>query len=512
MSERYLMALDAGTGAGRCFLIDTEGKKAFSAYREWGMLEDAAAAPFGRSFDPQQYWQCLAESAKEALAKAGIRPDQVIAVSSTSQREGCVFLDRDGHEVYAGPNQDARALGEGFMLMSQFGQRAYEISGHYLNFLFLPARLLWHQSHVPETYERVARIVMINDWILYRLCGECACEPTNAAETAVYNLRTGDWDWSLISDIGLPKEVFPPILPSGHVLGRVSARAAQETGLREGTPVVIGAADTQCGILGAGAIADGDIAAVAGTTTPVQMVLNEVRIDPQTRLWSSAFILPKTWVLESNAGATGIIYRWMRDTFCHAECVEAKETDQDPFVIMSAEAAQSPVGSSGVQAFLGTNIFDAKDVMGVTSALIMNAYTLLGDPRARHHLLRAQLEGMAYAVRANTAQINALAQRKPTRMHVCGGSSKSSLWVNILASVMNLPVVVPAYAEGTAVGAAICAGVGAGAYGDFRQGMEALVKSQRVAEPDSAAVDQYNALYEKWMQVRGVLAQIPVGF
>ena len=513
MPGQYLMALDAGTGAGRCFLIDTEGKRAFSAYREWSMLEDPTAAPFGRSFDPELYWKCLAESAREAMAKAGIQPDQVIAVSSTSQREGAIFLDRDGHELYAGPNQDARAIGEGFMLMDQFGARAYEVSGHYVNLLFVPARFLWHRNYVPEVCERIAHILMINDWVLYRLCGEYACEPTNAAETAVYNLRTGDWDWSLIADMGLPKEIFPPILPSGHVLGRVSARAAREMGLREGTPVVIGAADTQCGVLGAGAVADGDIAAVAGTTTPVQMVVNQVIIDPQARLWSGAFIPSHTWVLESNAGSTGIIYRWMRDTFCHAECVEAQETGQDPFLIMSGEAAQSPVGSLGVQAFLGTNIFDAKNLMSVvTSALIMNAYNLLGDAHARCHLLRAQLEGMAYAVRANAAQIAEVAQRRPTRMHVCGGSSQSSLWVDILASVMNLPIVVPLYKEGTAVGAAICAGVGAGVYGDFQQGMTALVKPDRVAEPHADIVDQYNTLFEKWMQVRDVLAQIPVEF
>ncbi len=512
MPERYLMALDAGTGAGRCFLIDTEGKKAFSSYREWGMLEDPSAGPFARAFDPQLYWQCLAESAREVIARAGIQPDQVLAISSTSQREGAVFLDKDGHELYAGPNQDVRGLGEGMELMEQFGQRAYASSGHYLNFLFVPARLLWHRNNAPEVYRRIAHILMINDWILYRLCGEYACEPTNAAETAVYNLRTGDWDWSLIADIGLPREVFPPVVPCGHVLGRVSAQAARELGLREGTPVVVGAADTQCGVLGAGAIADGDIAAVAGTTTPVQMVLGEVMIDPQARLWGGAFIPPRTWVLESNAGATGSIFRWMRDTFCHAECIEARETDRDPFVVMSAEAAQSPVGSSGMQAFLGTNIFDARDFMGVTSALIMNVHTLMGDPRARRHLLRAQLEGMAYAVRANAAQIDEVAQRKPARMYVCGGSSQSDLWVDILASVLNLPVTVPAHFEGTSVGAAICAGVGAGAYASFREGMEALVRVKRVAEPDASLAEEYNFLYEQWMQVRNVLAQIPFGF
>jgi autoinducer 2 (AI-2) kinase len=97
-------------------------------------------------------------------------------------------------------------------------------------------------------------------------------------------------------------------------------------------------------------------------------------------------------------------------------------------------------------------------------------------------------------------------------MYVCGGSCKSDLWVEILANVMNLPIVVPVHAEGSALGAAVCAGVGAGAYGDFRQGIDALVKPKRVAEPNVEAVDQYNALFEKWMQVRGVLAQIPVGF
>lgn len=509
MANQYLMALDAGSGAGRCLLIDTEGKRAFSAYREWSPTEVPELAPLGRSFDADYYWRCLAEAAREAMARGGVRPEQVIAVSSTSQREGAVFLDRDGRVLYAGPNHDARAIVEGFALQQQFGQRAYEVSGHYLNFIFLPARLLWHQNNAPELYERIAHILMINDWILFQLCGEYACEPTNASETAVYNLRTGDWDWSLIADMGLPKHIFPPIRPSGYVLGQVSARAAEETGLRPGTPVVVGAADTQCGVLGAGAIADGDIAAVAGTTTPVQMVLNQVIIDPQTRLWTGAFIPPGTWVLESNAGATGSVYRWMRDTFCHAECLEAQRTDQDPFAIMSDEAAQSPIGANGVMAFLGTNIMDAKNLLGITSALILNAYALLSDPLSRYHMLRAQLEGMAYAVRANADQIAEVSQRKIQRLHVCGGSTHSALWVDILANVMNVPVWVPVHKEGTALGAAICAGVGARAYSNLRQGMEALVKLERIAQPKPDQASQYQGLFEQWMKTRQVVAQVP---
>lgn len=509
MSEQYLMALDAGTGAGRCFLVDTEGRKAFSAYREWSQIEVEGLAPLGRAFDPSYYWKCLADAAREAMSKGGIKPEQVIAVSSTSQREGAVFLDKDGQVLYAGPNQDARALVEGMGLVPEFGQRAYETSGHYLNFIFVPARLLWHKNNAPEVYDRIARILMINDWMLYQLCGEMACEPTNAGETAVYNLRTGDWDRQLIVDMGLPYDIFPPVRPGGYVLGRVSSRAAAETGLRAGTPVIIGAADTQCGVLGAGAIRDGDLAAVAGTTTPLQMVLNEVIIDPLTRLWTGAFIPPKSWVLESNAGATGIIYRWMRDTFCHAECAEAVEKGEDPFVIMSAEAAQSPIGANGVQAFLGTNIMDAKNLMGITSGLIMNAYSMLNDSQSRYHILRAQLEGMAFAIRANAEQIAEVSGRKLTRLFACGGSTQSQLYVDILANVMNLPVIVPRFREGSAVGAAICAGVGAGAYSNFEQGMQVLARPERVVDPAPADASQYEGHYQQWMKTRQVLAQVP---
>ena len=509
MSEQYLMALDAGTGAGRCFLIDTNGRKAFSAYREWGQIEVEDLAPLGRAFDAAYYWKCLAEAAREAMSKGNVKPEQVIAVSSTSQREGAVFLDQGGQVLYAGPNQDARALVEGMGLASEFGQRAYEVSGHYLNLIFVPARLLWHKNNAPEVYERIAHVLMINDWMLYQLCGEIACEPTNASETAVYNLRSGDWDRQLIADIGLPQEIFPPVRPGGYLLGQVSARAAEETGLKAGTPVIVGASDTQCGVIGAGAIRDGDIAAVAGTTTPVQMVLNEVIIDPQTRLWTGAFIPPGSWVLESNAGATGIIYRWMRDTFCHAECVEAQEKDQDPFVIMSAEAALSPIGANGVQAFLGSNIMDAKNLMGVTSGLIMNAYSMLSDSQSRYHLLRAQLEGMAFAIRANAEQISEVSGRTVTRLFACGGSTQSALFVNILANVMNVPVVVPRFREGTALGAAICAGVGAGSYGDFEQGMHALAQPERTVEPVRDDASQYEGHYRQWMRTRQVLAQVP---
>jgi len=512
MSDQYLMALDAGTGAGRCLIVDTEGKRAFSAYKEWKYTQPSDAGPYGQAFDPDHFWRCLADSARQALAKANIRPEQIVAVSSTSQRVGGVFLDEDGRELYAGPNVDYRALEEGFALMGEFGQRAYEVSGHYLNPGYLPARLLWYKNKKPNLYGRIAHVLMINDWILFRLCGEYACEPTNASETTVYNLRAGDWEWPLIAEMGLPGEIFPPIRRSGYLLGRVTAQAAQDTGLREGTPVIVGAADTQCGVLGCSAIADADVCAVAGTTTPVQMVLNEVVIDDEARLWTGAYIPENTWVLESNAGSTGIMYRWMRDTLYSVESVEAESTGIDVFQLMSAEAARSPVGSGGVFSFLGPSVMDAQSVQPMIGGWLMTSPLFIQDPNGRRHLLRSQLECMAYGVRANAEQVFEVSGRRPDKMHVCGGTCRSSLWVDILANVMGMPIVVPARKEASAMGAAICAGVGVGVYNDFRQGIRELVSIERVVEPEVSLVEKYDNLFGKWMHMREVLAQIPSEF
>jgi sugar (pentulose or hexulose) kinase len=506
-SGKYLLALDAGTGAGRCLLVDSEGKAVHSAYREWKYLQPADAGLKGYEFDPQYFWKRLSESINEALSSAGIHPEQVIAVSSTSQRVGVVFLDHEGHEVYAGPNRDERASAEGLSLMETYGRQTYEVSGHFVNRFYVPARLRWLEMNRPAVYERIAHSLMINDWVLYRLCGEYASEPTNACETTLFNLYTGDWDVSLIEEMGLPPGIFAPILRSGEVVGHVTPKAARDTGLKAGTPVIVGAADTQCGLLGSGALLPGDMVAVAGSTTPVQMVIDELLIDPQARLWTDAFVQEDTWVLESNCGDTGSILRWMRDIMR-----EMQGDDRMSFTRMEEEAARSPIGAEGVFAFFSTNILNAKDDDPSANGFVFCNPAVTDDPGVWRHLLRAQLESMAYAVRANTEQIHQVSGRTCDRFFACGGSTRSALWLEILANVMDLPIIVSVHREASAMGAAICAGVGAGVYEDLQQGIERLVRMDRTIEPIPALVRRYDQLYKDWMDIRSTMLQIPRQF
>lgn len=506
MSDEYLMALDAGTGAGRCFLISTDGKKAYSAYQEWLYDYPEEAGGMGVQFNPDVFWGIMAGTVRQAMQKAGIKGEQVVGVSSTSQREGCVFLDENGKELYAGPNRDFRAAVEGMQLASQFGSEIYQRSGHYPNGIFAPARLMWLKKHAPEKYERIAHLQMINDWILYRLSGQIACEPSNASETCVYDLIEKDWMADTIEALELPLQIFPQILDSGTQLGTLSQKAASETGLQAGTPVVIGGADTQCGLLGSGLLHDAEICAVSGTSTPVQMVTDKPYIDPDLRLWAGAYLLPGMFILESNAGGTGSTYQWYRDTFCQSEVEKVKGTNKSAYEILNEGALQAPPGSLGVQSFIGISVFNARNISMPTNQIHLGMAPFQFTGGSKPLITRAIMESLAYAVKANTDQITNLIGKQPESMAICGGLANSDLYLEILANVLQIPLSVPVWKEATASGAAICAGVGSGVFQSFDEGVKVLAQTEKTIHPEESHSKQYRGLYRKWFKTYQSLA------
>ncbi len=499
MSDQYLMALDAGSGAGRCVLVSVDGKKVHTAYQEWGYFSPPGLGMMAVEFDPSQFWRVFSEVSRQAIAKAGIQPEQVLAVSSTSQREGIVLLDENGLEIYAGPNRDYRAVEEGMRLSNTYGDELYRRSGHFPAGMTGVARLLWLKNRAPAVFERVRHLQSINDWILFRLSDEYACEPTNAAETALYDLATQDWMVDILEKLELPREIFPKIMPAGTCIGTVTPKAAEEIGLRAGTPVVIGGADTQCGLLGCGCIRPNDIAAISGTTTPVQMVTASPVTDPYQRLWGGAHVVPGRFIVESNAGGSGSVYQWFRNTF-YTDLVErGGSTGQNSYEIMNAEAEKAPAGCNGVQSFAGVMVMNAKTMTMPPNVIILGMSPMASpEISSRPLVTRAIIESLAYAVKANAQQVLDVVGQSPTAMGVCGGLSKSHLYLEALANTLHLAVRVPQIKEGTAVGAAICAGIGGKVFHTIEESVDALVHIEAEIQPEEHLSKQYRNLYRKW--------------
>lgn len=490
--SRYLLAVDVGTGAGRCFLISLDGKYVFKSYREWSYYQPSDAGPGALEFSAEEFWAILAELIREVIAKSGIRPDRIAAVSSTSQREGFVLLDREGKEIYAGPNLDTRIPSSAKLgLIEKHKEEIYQATGHWPTPMFAPYRLLWLEEKRPNLFKAASRLLLLNDWVLYRLSGETYSEPSNAAETLLFDIKNLRWDRDLIEKLGLPPDIFPEIARSGDQIGVVTAEAAKETGLRAGTPVVIGGADTQCALLGTGAIKDGDLSIVLGTFAPQQIVLPEPVIDANYRVWSGCHVVPNKWILESSAMEAGQVFRWAREFMFPDSSGE--------YELMDKEAALAPKGAQGVRAFLGPRILkDYRELVWDMYGGIVMPLPVFTNHITRREFFRAILESIAYAIWASIEKLVDIAGIQPAELRACGGLSNSQTLMRILADVSGMEVVVPLYEEGSSVGAAICAGVGCGAFSTYSEAVDSLVRFGREYVPDVSEQPVYRELYVEW--------------
>jgi autoinducer 2 (AI-2) kinase len=486
-----IVVLDAGTGGAKCTVFDADGRLLAARGERWDYTVVANPdVPMVKeyAFDPEGFWQILARCTRAALQAAGVAPGDVLGVATTSQREGCVFLDAQGREIYAGPNLDSRAFMEGLEVLGTLGpQRLYEITGHSAPFIFPLARYLWYRKRGGAA---VARLLMINDWMTYRLCGAASTEPSNAAESMLFDLRGRDWSAEILQQFEIPAEILPPIFCAGERVGAVHEAAAALTGLATGTPVFAGGADTQCALLGAGAIEVGDVAVILGTTTPVQAVVAEPLLDPAANLWAGCHVVPQRWVIESNAGSTGDAYLWLLDLLVH--------TAGDRYA--RAEALARAQEDSGTFTFIGPRIFDLTKLRPDMPGGVLFRFPTLQLRPSAGAVLRAFLESVAYAVRANIAQIEAVTGRPTARLVAGGGMSRNDLLMHLIADAVGVPVSRAREAENTGLGCAILVASGAGAYPDIASAARAMCRHDDVA-PDPQRGAAIESGFAKWREL-----------
>lgn len=487
--DGLLMVLDAGGGGGRCLLIDTAGRQVAFAYRPWTMRAPDYN-PMGSVFDPEEWWSALAAATREALAEAvaagrgGAEGPEVLAMSTTSIRDGSVWLDAQGDEVYCGTNRDGSAVGLGFEIAQNLGELHWRITGRWPLGLDPAARLLWHKRERPDVFERVRHVMMVSDWVRYRLSGEIAVEPTNASSSGLFDIEKGTWSRELAEAHQFDPAILLEVRWPGQPAGVLSGQAARDLRLPEGIPVVTGLADTQAGCLGSGGWDAGDTVIVAGTTAPVMQVLDECGRDETRKTFLGSYAVPGKWAREGIAGLTGTAYAWYADAFVK---------EPDPYGVLDREVAAAPAAE--VMAWLGPAVSDFSALKFPADSVIKFPPLGVFCTPDRGMMARAVLENIAYSLKGILEQLPS----KPDKVTVCGGQSRSAAFVSILASVLGLPVAVPEVREATAMGAAAAAAVGAGVYGSLEEATLRMVRIALTVEPDPAAAGQYAATYRKWL-------------
>lgn len=496
-----LVTLDAGTGGAKCIVFDATGA-VLGAHREtWSYhLDNDPDVPFVKrfSFDAPAFWNILCHCVREALARSGVRPSQVLGVAATSQREGCVFLDANGNEIYAGPNLDARGFREGLDVLSALGsERLHQITGHSAPFIFPIARYLWFRKHANK---QVAHLLMINDWMTWRLSGVMVAEPSNATESMLFDLRRRTWSEEILRTFDISREILPALRLNGERVGTIHAEAARATGLSEGTPVFVGGADTQCSLLGAGAVEPGDAAATLGTTTPVQTVTGEPVFDPGASLWSGCHVLPGRWVVESNAGDTGDAYVWLLDM------ITGGLPREDAFRLAEQLAADG--FGAPMMMFVGPSVFHlSKMALGRPGGILFPFPTLHIRPD-RGAFVRAFMENVGFAIRANLEQIDAVRGSPALSLTLSGGMSRSAALTRSITEILGRPVRVSRQPESAALGCAMLI-LAQHLDGGLPAALRRMARHSELA-PDAERHEAYTAPYAKWCEIHERLYDIEI--
>ena len=498
MTGEYLAAIDAGTGSGRCVIFDHNGKQVGIAAREWSHTQ-IPEFPGSFVFETTKNWRLICESIREAIQRAKIRLDEIAGVSATSMREGMVLYDDAGGEIWACPNVDSRARTEvSHMIKKGLARKIYFRAGDWLA-ITSPPRFLWIKRHSPEIFRKIAKVTMISDWVLYRLSGQFVTDPSAGSSSNLFQLSKRTWSDEIIEWCGLRREIFPEVKESGTLLGEVTDNAAAETGFKAGTAVVVGGADTQLGLIGVGAVHSHDSTTIGGTFWQQTVVTEKPVLDPQIRLRTLCHAVPGEWMTEGIGFLCGLTTRWFRDAFCEREKEIAAREGVDPYYLLEKQAEAVAPGSNGVIPIF-SDVMNAKRWIHASPSLLQFDINR-PEQSGKKECFRAIEESAAYVARGHLQVLESITGRKPRTIVFCGGASKGFLWPQILSDVLGIRVKVPVVKESTALGAAICAGVGVGVFRDVREASARVVNWERTFEPNNANHGKYVKLYDQWSKL-----------
>ncbi len=486
--EELLLAIDVGTSSVKVVVFDREGGVVQAAMRGYPTLHPVS---HWVEQNPDSWWEAVVQCL-HLLWQRGVEPRRIMGIGLSGQMEICLPLDRDGRVLYpAILYSDMRTGEEVSFIRERIGEKAFwEMTGNALAPSMTLTKLLWLKKEKPELYQVMHMVVTgAKDYILYRLTGVHATDPTNASTTGMLEMKKRSWSLSLLQELGLSPSYLPLILLPHEKVGVISDHVARRTGLLAGCPVFCGAGDAGTSSLGAGVIHEDRAHVYLGTTGWVATVGEVPPAEHQEGLFLLCDVDPRYYLFIAPLLNAGRAYHWVMELFGYEE--------ENGYLQVEREMEKVPPGSRGV-IFLPylrgeRSPFHDPRARGV--------FFGLSEETSRGDLLRATLEGVSFGIRQALDLLKRQrGEKKVNRLTLIGGGSRSSVWGEILAHVCRCEIVVPknsAYASSW--GATLLTMRGLGFLQDYSEGGRFL-KEGRVYEVNLEVASLYErvfALYEK---------------
>ena len=449
-----LVGLDVGTTGVKAVAISPDGEVLATDEESYSL---STPHPGWAEQDPEDWWR----AAEAVLTRL---PFGEIRLGLSGQMHGLVCLGEQGRVLRPAILwNDQRTAAECAEIERRVGlERLIELTGNRALTGFTAPKLLWLQHHEPEVYSRIRRILLPKDYVLYRLTGEHGIDAADASGTLLFDVRQRRWSDEVVEALEIPPEWLPPVTES---------------------TVHGGAGDQQAAALGVGVVEPGTLSVVLGTSGVVLAALPEYRSEPQGRVHVFCHAVPGTWeamgVMLSAAGAL----QWFRDALAPGASFEQ----------LVAEAQEWPPGAESLT-FL-PYLSGERTPHADPSARAM--FEGLSLRHGRGGLVRAVLEGVAYGLRDSLELLRGLGVDAQIG-RASGGGARSRLWLEIVASVLGVPLELTEVGEGSAYGAALLAGVSNGVFANAQEAVERCVRVRDRIEPNETWSRAYGEGYARY--------------
>lgn len=483
----YLLGYDIGSSSVKASLVDAQsGRCVASSFYPKSEAAIVAVKPGWAEQDPVSWWENLKLATADVMSASAADPKAIKAIGISYQMHGLVCVDKDGQVLRPSIIWcDSRAV--------PYGQKAFDTIGHeqclsrLLNSPgnFTASKLAWVKENEPQIYEKIHKIMLPGDYIAMKLTGEICTTISGLSEGILWDFSENSPARILMDHYGIDPSLLADIKPTFSQQGCVTAAAAAELGLAEGTPVTYRAGDQPNNALSLNVFNPGEIASTAGTSGVVYGVLGEVNYDPRSRVNTFAHVNhtaddPRLGVLLCING-TGILNSWMKRNVAPQGMSYAQ---------MNELAATAPVGSAGISILPFGNgaerMLENREVGSSIHGVNFNLHS-------QAHLLRAAQEGIVFSFKYGIEVMEQMGM-DVSRIHAGHANMfLSPVFRETLAGVTG--AVIELYDTDGSVGAAKGAGIGAGIYKDNKEAFSSL---EKLAVIEPSRVDEYIDAYERW--------------
>lgn len=488
----YLIGIDVGTTGVKTVLVTAEGELVTIATNSYPFHTPRAG---WAEQNAEDWWQATILSIQQMLKGSGVDASRIAGIGLSGQYHGAVLMNRKYEALRPCILWcDQRTTKQAEYVLAKVGkERLMRIACTPGFPYFTACKLLWVRENEPDVYEKIFKILLPKDYIRLKLTGNFATDVTDASGTLFLNVRQRKWSKEILGCLDVDQTILPDCVESPEVTGKITKKAAEQTGLKAGIPVVAGAGDQAAQAVGNGVIKQGLVACTIGTSGVVFAPVDQIKTDSQGRVDSFCHAIPGRWhvmgVMQSAAGSL----RWFQENFATLERKEAKKRGMNVYEILTEKASKVPVGS-GKLFFLPYLMGERHPYCDPDARGVFFGFHLA---HTKAHAIRSILEGVAYGFRDCLEVIKSLGIFV-REIRVTGGGAKSNLWREILANISGEQILTTNAPDeaGAAYGAAILGSVGARIYENVEEACDQMVRIKDHLVPNVKEKNKYEKFFK----------------